>query len=92
MKRDLGDPILLDARDVARLLRVGRSRAYAIMRQLPHVSGLGRSERVPREALEAWVRDNTAPTNVERPFLVREKGRSMERNDAENEAKATTAG
>jgi hypothetical protein len=88
----MSDILLYDARDVQRVLRVGRSRAYAIMRELPRVVGLGHSERVPRWAVEAWVREHTTPASSERPCLEGVKGRPMESGDAENEMESTTPG
>lgn len=57
------DTLLLRAAEVAETLRVGRATAYELMAsgQLPVVR-VGRSVRVPRAALEAWVRKQTQQT------------------------------
>ncbi len=54
------DQLLLRAEQVARALGLGRSKTYELMAagQLPVVR-IGRSVRVPREALEEWVRQQT---------------------------------
>ena len=51
-------PEVLTVADVARVLRVGRGTAYALTRSgaLPRVAGLGRLIRVPRSALEEFVK------------------------------------
>jgi excisionase family DNA binding protein len=53
----MGDQLLLTASDVAAALRIGVSTAYRLMLagELPSVR-IGRSVRVPRAALEEWVR------------------------------------
>jgi excisionase family DNA binding protein len=55
------DQILLRADEVARALRLGRSKVYEMMQtgELPVVR-IGRSVRVARAALEDWVRANTS--------------------------------
>src|SRR5262249_39486204 len=62
----------LSPADIMRELRVGRSTAYAIARQLPCVM-VGRLRRVPRAAFDAWVREHTesAPLADARPSPVR---------------------
>ena len=52
--------LLLDSRDVARLLGIGRSKVYMMLAlgQLPTVR-LGRCVRVPRPALERWLEAET---------------------------------
>ena len=54
------DQMLLRAEEVARALGLGRSKTYELIAsgQLPVVK-LGRAVRVPREALQQWVRDHT---------------------------------
>jgi excisionase family DNA binding protein len=51
-----GDPWLLDSREVARLLGIGRTKAFTMMArcELPVVR-IGRCVRVSRIALLAWV-------------------------------------
>jgi hypothetical protein len=88
----MDDYLVCNVKDVMRLLRVGRSRAYAIMQQLPRVGGLGWSERVPRWAVERWLKEHTEARNRERPILAKEEGRSVETGDVESEAKSTTGG
>ncbi len=53
--------ILLRARDVAEALGVAKSTAYELMAtgQLPVVR-IGRSVRVPRDALRQWIERQTA--------------------------------
>lgn len=53
-------PWLLDSREVARLLGIGRTKAFQLMarRELPVVS-VGRCVRVPRNALASWIADRT---------------------------------
>jgi excisionase family DNA binding protein len=48
--------LLLKAEEVAKALRIGRSKAYELMAsgQLPTVR-IGRAVRVPAGALEEWV-------------------------------------
>jgi excisionase family DNA binding protein len=55
-----GEPWLLDSRDVARLLGIGRTKTYQMMAtgQLPVVR-IGRCARVPRSALQSWIGDRT---------------------------------
>jgi excisionase family DNA binding protein len=52
--------MLMKADDVARALKLGRSKVFALMASggLPAIH-IGRSVRVPREALEQWIRDRT---------------------------------
>jgi excisionase family DNA binding protein len=49
-------PLLVDSREVARLLSIGRTKAFELMArdQVPVVR-IGRSVRVLRSALERWV-------------------------------------
>ena len=52
--------VLLDSRDVARLLGLGRTKVFEMMArsELP-VIRIGRCVRVPREALMEWISDET---------------------------------
>lgn len=54
-------PLLIDSRGLAQLLGIGRTKAYELMvrGRVPTVR-IGRCVRVPKEALEAWIRANTA--------------------------------
>ena len=54
------EPLLLKAEEVAKLLRIGRSKVFAMLAagELPVVR-LGRSVRVPRAALEGWIEERT---------------------------------
>ena len=63
--------LLLRIDEAARLLGIGTTLAYEMVGQgrLPHVR-LGRSVRVPRAALEAWIAANTvaaSPPTGNRP-------------------------
>lgn len=53
-------PMLLRTEDVARALGIARSTVYVLVAggELPVVR-IGRAVRVPREAVERWVRDHT---------------------------------
>lgn len=55
------EPLLLRADEVARALGLGRSKTYQMMAsgELPVVR-VGRSIRVPADALQDWVRGQTA--------------------------------
>lgn len=59
--------LLLRPRDVAALLNVGRTTVYALLASgdLPAVR-IGRSVRVPRDGLEAWVHAQTEGDREER--------------------------
>jgi len=50
------EALLLDSREVARLLSIGRTKAFELMarEQLPVVR-IGRCVRVSRHALESWI-------------------------------------
>ena len=65
------EPLLLKAEEVAKLLRVGRSKVFAMLAagELPVVR-LGRSVRVPRAALEGWIEERIqeAPHQEAEPF------------------------
>ncbi len=54
------DQVLLRVDEVSRALGIGRSQAYALCAsgRLPVVR-IGRSVRVPAEALREWVREQT---------------------------------
>lgn len=56
----LGSPWLLDSRQVAALLGIGRTKAFELMarNQLPVVR-IGRCVRVPSKELEAWIAEET---------------------------------
>jgi excisionase family DNA binding protein len=59
------DPLLLKAPEVAKLLGLGRSKVFAMIAagELPFIR-VGRSVRVPREALERWIRERTLEDQV----------------------------
>lgn len=56
-------PWLLDSREVARLLGIGRTKAFELMSrfELPTIR-IGRSVRVSRNDLRRWIDDQLAPT------------------------------
>ena len=60
------EALMYRADEVAAALRIGRSKAYAMMAsgELPTVR-LGRAVRVPRAALDAWIRAQTGPVTAE---------------------------
>lgn len=65
------DPMLLRAEEAAALLRIGRSKMYALLAAgsagIPTVR-IGRSVRVPRAALLRWIEDRTdGPITPEPP-------------------------
>jgi excisionase family DNA binding protein len=54
------EPLLIDSREVARLLGVGRTKAFQLMaRSEVPVVRIGRCVRVPREALTDWINSRT---------------------------------
>ncbi len=54
------DALLLDSRQIAALLGIGRTKAFELMtRELP-VIRLGRCVRVPRAQLGAWIESHVA--------------------------------
>lgn len=55
------DALLLDSRQVARLLGIGRTKAFQLMarRTIPTVH-VGRCVRVPLAALQTWIESNTS--------------------------------
>jgi excisionase family DNA binding protein len=59
-RRPEGRALLLRATEVADLLGVSRAKAYELMASetIPTLR-IGRSVRVPRAALEAWIESNT---------------------------------
>ena len=54
------EPLLLKATEAGKLLGLGRSKVFAMVAagELP-VIRIGRSVRIPRQALERWIRDQT---------------------------------
>lgn len=52
----MDEPLLLTVREAAALLRISRNSMYELVsrRELPSIR-LGRSIRIPRHALEAWL-------------------------------------
>jgi excisionase family DNA binding protein len=58
-----GQPTVLTVDELASLLRVDRKTAYAAVTrgEVPGVRRLGRTIRVHREAVMAWLRDGQAP-------------------------------
>jgi excisionase family DNA binding protein len=54
------ESMLMKAEDVARALKLGRSKVFTLMASggLPAIR-IGRSVRVPRNALEEWIRNRT---------------------------------
>ncbi len=60
------EPLLLHVAEAARLLGCSRSKAYELVAtaSIPTVR-LGRSVRVPRRALEAWIEAHTRGTDRE---------------------------
>ncbi len=63
----MDEQLLLTVREAAKILRISRNSAYILISQneLPAIR-LGRSIRVPHEALEAWIRGASSPTLVNR--------------------------
>jgi excisionase family DNA binding protein len=58
---ELGEPWLLDSREVARLLGIGRTKTFQLMAsgELPTIR-LGTCVRVPASALYSWIGSRTA--------------------------------
>ena len=55
------DALLLDSREVARLLGIGRTKAFQLMaRQTIPTVHIGRCARVPLAALQVWIQQNTS--------------------------------
>ena len=67
------EPLLMRAEEVARVLRIGRSKAYQLMasRELPTIR-IGRSVRVPAESLDEWIAARVAAENSEKPSSIEE--------------------
>jgi excisionase family DNA binding protein len=59
---DVGPALLLTIEQVAELLGMSRSSIYSLVRagRLPVVHPVGRSARIPREAVEAFVAELVA--------------------------------
>jgi excisionase family DNA binding protein len=53
---ELEQPVLLTAEQVCRIINLGRSKVYELIaaKQIPSIS-IGRSRRVLREDLMAWI-------------------------------------
>src|SRR6266849_3455220 len=64
------ETLLLDSREVSRLLGIGRTKAFEMMAraELPVVR-IGRCVRVPRGALADWISIRTAP--IDRAEFIR---------------------
>lgn len=60
---------LLTVEEAAKLLRIGRSRAYAMAAsgEMPGLIRVGRSLRVVRRRLLAWIEDQAGPQGPETP-------------------------
>jgi excisionase family DNA binding protein len=61
------EPLLLRGGEVARLIGCSRAMAYRLMQRgvIPTVRLTGgKTVRVPREALVAWIKANTQPAHV----------------------------
>jgi len=69
-------PLLLDSRQVSRLLGIGRTKVFQMMArdELPTVR-VERCVRVPREALNGWVRDRTRIAGDRGEFEARDFSR-----------------
>ncbi len=65
------EPLLLKANEVGKLLGLGRSKVFAMVAagQLPALR-IGRSVRVPREALERWIREQTIEVEQRRDTFI----------------------
>ncbi len=59
----LDESLLLDSREVERLLGIGRTKVYELIAsaQIPVVR-IGRCVRIPRDELRTWVEQRTAPS------------------------------
>ncbi len=70
------EPLLLKAPEVAKLLGLGRSKVFAMVAagELPFIH-IGRSVRVPREALEQWIRDHTREVRDTNEVVISLDGR-----------------
>lgn len=49
---------ILNAKQVAEYLKLSRAQTYRVILKIPHIR-MGRSVRVRREVLEAWVKSQT---------------------------------
>jgi excisionase family DNA binding protein len=65
------EPLLIDSREVARLLSIGRTKAFTMMarEELPVVR-IGRSVRVSRRALEMWIACGVARTSASQIYSI----------------------
>jgi excisionase family DNA binding protein len=72
------DPLLLDAKEAAKLLSLSRAKVCDMANhgEIPSIR-VGRSLRIPREPLIAWVNDRTS----ERDWLKARKLPAWSRND-----------
>ena len=63
------EPWLLDSREVARLLDISRTKAFAMIgrNELP-VIRIGRCVRVSRDGLRAWIHENSSTTRSGQAF------------------------
>jgi len=65
------EPLLLKATEAGKLLGLGRSKVFAMVAagELP-VIRIGRSVRIPRQALERWIRDQTIEVGQRREAFM----------------------
>jgi excisionase family DNA binding protein len=63
MKPAAIEPQLLHVDEAARVLQIGRTKAYAMVSDgtFPGLVRIGRSVRVNRRALDRWIEEHTAP-------------------------------
>lgn len=62
------DPEVLTVKELGKLLRVGRNQAYALVRSGAITScRVGGSIRIPRPALESFLRGAARPYTAEEP-------------------------
>src|SRR3954452_23282588 len=81
------DPLLMTPEEAARLLRVGRTTVYALMKAGDlHPVHIGRSCRLARAELERYVRGLEAPRTA--PLLVRCAGPGRPRTSADSPTSA----
>ena len=66
-------PLLVDSREVARLLGIGRTKAFELMArdEIPVVR-IGRCVRASRAALEVWIAERVAPRSADPGRQMRE--------------------
>lgn len=64
-------PLMLTVEETARVLRIGRNRAYEAVSQgsIPSIR-IGRKIRVPRKALADWIGDDLEEQPARRPPSV----------------------